>query len=124
MVLNSFNFGIVTYEFDSMARGCRKRPGASLLAGIFVRPVRAGDGAGHTVYHMITSSCKKQTNNKAKKQSRMQNNDSYTSFPFLQHKHPLRSCCGKQAEHINCQNESKTKAPLKQSYFPTQAINK
>lgn len=120
MVLNSFNFGIVTYEFDSMARGCRKRPGASLLAGIFVRPVGAGDGAGHTVYHMITSRCKK---NK-QKQSRMQNNDSCTSFPFLQHKHPLRSCCGKQAEHINCQNESKTKAALKQSYFPTQAINK
>lgn len=62
MVWNSFNFGIVTYEFDSMARGCRKRPGAGLLAGIFVRPVRAGDGAGHTVYHMITSRCKTKQN--------------------------------------------------------------
>lgn len=47
----------VPYQLDPVARGARDSPGALLLAGIFVRPVGAGDGAAGGCHLVVTAGC-------------------------------------------------------------------
>lgn len=51
--------GSGTYNFDAVARSGGEYPGACLLAGVFIRPIGAGDGATDTIHRVITASCKK-----------------------------------------------------------------
>ncbi len=51
--------GSDTYDFDAVAWSGGECPGACLLAGVFIRPIGAGDGAAHTIHSVITASCKK-----------------------------------------------------------------
>lgn len=43
--LSELSLRVTTYKLDSMARGCGQRPGAGLLAGVFIRPVGTADCA-------------------------------------------------------------------------------
>lgn len=47
----------VTYYFDAVAGRGGERPGAGLLAGIFIWPVGTGDGTAHTGHCVIAASC-------------------------------------------------------------------
>ena len=47
-----------TYDFDAVAGSGGECPGARLLAGVFIRPVGAGDDAVHAIHSVITASCK------------------------------------------------------------------
>lgn len=45
------------YQFDTVAGGARDSPGALLLAGIFIGPVGAGDGATGGCHLVVTAGC-------------------------------------------------------------------
>lgn len=49
--------GSHTYDFDAVAGGGGESPSAGLLAGVFIRPIGAGDITAHTVHRVIASSC-------------------------------------------------------------------
>lgn len=51
--------GSGTYNFDAVAWSGGECPGACFLAGVFIRPVGAGDGTAHSVHSVIAASCKK-----------------------------------------------------------------
>lgn len=47
----------MTYNFDAVARSGGECPGAGLLAGVFIRPIGAGDDTTDTIHSVITASC-------------------------------------------------------------------